>query len=78
MGSTRDTSPDPANEPDAGPAAGAGPDEPSSGAKAQNAEVVPDPDAEPGEPEPAAAEQVDRLERHNRTPASDTTDPSDT
>ena len=74
MAGTHDDAPDPATEPEAGPASGGGPDEPSTGKKAQNAEVVPDPDpdAEPGEPEPAAADRVDRLERHNRSPSTGT------
>jgi hypothetical protein len=72
MASTRDDAPDPATEPDAGPASGGGADEPSSGEQAQNAEVVPDRDAEPDEHEPAAADRVDRLERHSRTPSTDT------
>jgi hypothetical protein len=72
MGSSRDDAPDPTTEPDAGPVGGGGPDEPSSGEQAQNAEVVPDPDAEPGDHEPAAADRVDRLERHNRSSSTGT------
>jgi hypothetical protein len=71
MDSSRDDAPDPTTEPD-GPVGGGGPDEPSSGKQAQNAEVVPDPDAEPGDHEPAAADRVDRLERHNRGPSTGT------
>ena len=66
MNARDDGRPDPTAEPDAGPAEGA---RSAAGAsdKAQNAEVVLDPDTADEEPERTAADEVERLESHNRS-----------
>lgn len=62
----RDDEPDPRTEPDAGPASGGRRSTLEASDKAQNAETVLDPDSEPEEPERAARDQVERIERHSR------------
>lgn len=62
----RDDEPDPRTEPDAGPASGGRPSSLGASAQAQNAETVLDPDREHEEPEQAARDQVERIERHSR------------
>lgn len=64
--SNAQTTPDPTAEPESGAAAGSAGRDESPVEKADNAEMVMDPDAADEEPEQGARDQVERLEGHTR------------
>jgi hypothetical protein len=77
----REHRPDPAVESDAGAASDGTGSALAASDKAQNAEIVLDPDREPEDPAREAGDQVDRLEGHGRqttSPSHESPPPPDT